>query len=215
MEVFELGRSGSSWRVVDEDPPHPIHTFSTPVSIGGVVYFKIDNQLHTSPPKGLLAFDLTHEKFKEIDRPSSFSAYNFEYNDILELEGELCFVGKSCSGPRLDIWAYRKEEEGDVFSWVHTYSMILPFSGTYAVPLGVSEGKLLLHLYFVSRGMHSLEFYDPRTSSFDSVVATLNDMAYFKPPDRYCFFGENETLFHVIKYVESPASITTRRLTSP
>ncbi|ONK70317.1 uncharacterized protein A4U43_C05F32480 [Asparagus officinalis] len=195
LEVFDLGKD-TSWRILGEDPPYPIRALINPVSINGVIYFRVDNGLHKFPPTGVVSFDLKDNKFKVIDRPSCFSSLDVRGDrqlNISELEGELCFV-RASKKSKLDIWVYKEDD-----SWVHAYSIDFDCVNKFGELIGVREGKILLHVY---DSHHWLDFCDSKI--------VLKDLKYYKAPNSYCSF-DDETCFHVVlRYVESLASVTTR-----
>lgn len=204
FEVITLG-ADSGWRAVAEDPPYPVDIRRQPVSIGGTMYFKIDERLHTSAPRSILSFDLKDEKFESVRGPDCLTG-GLKIVRLLELEGKLCFLAKGLENKKYDLWMC---EDYRSHTWVHICTINFPRVPRFFSVIAVRNRKLLLHID--GGNYHRLACYHPRDKYFTTLVSIAGDFAYRKGskcPSRYYHVDAS---IRVIRYTESMQTVTPRR----
>jgi len=199
FEVFTVGGGEeSSWRLLPEDPPYPI-TNMVPSFVGGSIYFKVCNRLHSSAPKAFLAFDLEEEKFSVVDPPASLGPVDDDCSNmiIVGLGGNPCLVCWSKDKTKIDLWI---SEDCSNHAWIPSFSINLLQPVKSLCFLAYHNGKLLLRLKDESE---RLEYYDPQRKSFEPVVHVQKELAFYVQENTSIRFFPEMAAVQLTSYAES------------
>ena len=172
FEVCTLSRS-ARWRGMHGPPRSFVWNEWTRVVVGGVVYclsvaayFAVVNR--RADERGwIVRFDLEAEQWRPSVKGPSGLVHGGRHNlyvTLANLNGSLVIVQESSRV--MDLWFLKDSEEG---LWVKQYSVQIERSGHISPmhPLLVLEdGRIVT----VIRSMGLLQIYDPRTSTFASLM---------------------------------------------
>lgn len=195
VEVLTLGSSSLCWIPQQQEPPYPIWPIDHASTDEGVIYWLIDNALHTFSPQAIISYDLRDGKFGVIPPPPTWSEDSLDLfyrkATLGVLDGKLCCTHGS--GLLRQVCIYR---DG---MWHLSHSRQLGL-----MPLGwAGDGKMLA--YDADSG-HSFIYYDPRNQTRELIPCSTERWPA-------CSAEEAWLYIQIIPYVESMTPIRSENST--
>uniref|UniRef100_A0A0A8XRM8 Uncharacterized protein n=1 Tax=Arundo donax TaxID=35708 RepID=A0A0A8XRM8_ARUDO len=198
MEVFTItGDGGGIWREIMDDPPYPVESWQTGLTIKGFLFWHIDKARHKQQtPRGLLRLSLADETFGVTGLPDSMDPALDDAFALDVLHGELCVTAPT-SDIALTIWTLPIQEDGQGQCWEQRCKIYVT---NLCHPMAFLPGGQII-LWKSS----ALYRYDLATSEL-TVVCELDRMRYQGRRARTTW--KNLFTFNVKPYTESLVRIT-------